>query len=412
MVAFNRRESKVMGTTAIVTAGAGARGAYEAGILSVLVPRLLAEAAGEERIVLVGTSAGAVNTALLAESVDPMEAIDNTLQMWESLSASDIFAGLTRTAIRNIASYLAELLGRGQLHSLLDSAPLRRTAEKMINLDQLRDNLDGGKGWAHGAGIVTTSRTSGRTIVFLQGKGIAHPPPDDVRGIDYVPVAMAIPHILASAAIPMAFLPIHIDQPPAIDGWFVDGGVRLNAPIKPALALGADRVIVVATTPDPGTSQPAPVASREPDVFDAAGVVMQALLVDQMAEDVHALRKTNRFAEVAEAEAPAKAGAKPLARRDAGRKYRQVQNVYLGPPEAGIISGLANEIFERRYRGWFKRFSDMGVLGHLLGGPTESHGDLLSFLFFDPEFHSALIESGQQHAEQALGPGPGLPWRF
>ncbi len=253
---------------------------------------------------------------------------------------------------------------------------------------------------------MTTSRSSGRTIIFLQGKAIAQPPPDEVRGIDYVPVALAIPHVLASAAIPMAFLPIHIEQPPTVDGWFVDGGVRLNAPIKPALAVGADRVIVVATTPDPDTSQAAPAAATEPDVFDGAGVVLESLLVDQMAEDVHALRRTNRFVEVA-----TKAGARPTARRDSGRVYREVQNVYLGPPKAGIISTLANEVFERRYRGWFKQFSDVGILGTLLGGSTESHGEILSFLFFDPEFHSALIQLGKQHAEQALGPGPGIPWR-
>lgn len=78
------------------------------------------------------------------------------------------------------------------------------TLEKKVNWGQLRDNLDGGKGWAHGAGIVTTSPSSGRTIIFLQGKGLAHPPADDVRGIDYVPVSLAAPHVVASAAIPMA----------------------------------------------------------------------------------------------------------------------------------------------------------------------------------------------------------------
>ena len=118
-----------MGTTAIVTAGAGARGAYEAGALSVLVPRLLLEAAGKERIVLLGTSAGAINTALLAASTDPAEAIQNMLQVWETTSASDVFAGLRRTAIRDATSYLAELLGRGQINSLLDTAALRRTVD-------------------------------------------------------------------------------------------------------------------------------------------------------------------------------------------------------------------------------------------------------------------------------------------
>ena len=396
-----------MGTTAIVMAGAGARGAYEAGILSVLVPRLLADTGGEERIVLLGTSAGAINAVLLAASRNPKEAIDNTLQLWESAGTSDVFAGLRRTAIRDVTAYCAELLGRGQLNSLLDTAALRRTMEKKIDWDQLQDNLDGGKGWAHRAGIVTTSCISGRTVVFLQGNGMA-PPPDDVRGIDYVPATLATPHVLASAAIPAAFLPVRIDQPVAVDGWFVDGGVRLNAPITPALALGAERVIVVATTPDPDNSESPPVAPAEPDVFGAAGVVLEALLADRMAEDIRTLRRTNRFVDAGE-----KAGAPPLAHRDARHVYRRVQHVFLGPPAAGIISALATEVFARRYRGWLRHFSDVGILGRLLGGSTEaSHGEILSFLFFDPDFHSALTHLGQQHARQALGTGPGLPWRF
>jgi NTE family protein len=402
-----------VGTTAIVTAGAGARGAYEAGALSVLVPRLLLdEAAGEESIVLLGTSAGAINTALLAASTDPAEAIQNMLQVWETTSASDVFAGLRRTAIRDATSYLAELLGRGQINSLLDTAALRRTVEKKLDWGRLRDSLDRGKGWAHGAGIVATSSSSGRTTVFLQGKGIAHPPPDDFRGIDYVPVTLAAPHVLASAAIPIAFLPVRVDPSPAKDGWFVDGGVRLNAPIRPALALGADRVIVVATTPDPDSPHSAPVAPSAPDVFDAGGIVLHALLVDRMAEDVHTLRKTNRFVEAA-----GKAGALPPAHRDTGQPYRQVQNLFLGPPEAGLISAAANEVFARNYRagnyrGWFKRLSDIGILGTMLGGSSaESHGEILSFLFFDLDFHSVLIHLGKKHAEEALGAGPGLPWR-
>ena len=315
--------------------------------------------------------------------------------------------GLTRTAIRNVAAYAAELLGHGQLNSLLDSAALRRTLDKKVNWGQLRDHLDGGTGWAHGAGIVTTSASSGRTIVFLQGKGMPHPGPDDARGIDYVPVTLATPHVVASAAIPMAFLPVHIGQPSTVDGWFVDGGVRQNAPITPALALGADRVIVVATTPDPDRPQSLPAGPTEPDVFDAAGVVLRALLMDRMADDVRALRTTNRFVAAAE-----KAGAPPLVHRGTGHAYRHVPSLFLGPPRTGILSATANDIFKRRYRGRLKQLSDPGILGTLIGGSSAaSHGEILSFLFFDPEFHSALTRLGKQHAEQALGPGPGLPWR-
>jgi NTE family protein len=51
---------------AIVVGGAGARGAYEAGALSVLVPRL--RTAGCEPRVYVGTSAGAITVTLFGAS--------------------------------------------------------------------------------------------------------------------------------------------------------------------------------------------------------------------------------------------------------------------------------------------------------------------------------------------------------
>jgi NTE family protein len=61
---------------------------------------------------------------------------------------------------------------------------------------------------------------------------------------------------MASAAIPVLFPSVHVDEPAEAAGWYVDGATRRRAPLAPALELGADRVVVVGTgglrpPPDP-----------------------------------------------------------------------------------------------------------------------------------------------------------------
>ena len=125
---------------------------------------------------------------------------------------------------------------------------------------------------------------------------------------------------------------------------------------------------------------------------------MHALLVDRMADDIRALRRVNTLVSTG--------------RRRARRSgYRMIPNLYLGPPKPGLISRAANDVFSSRYAGIRGRCPTCGLLGRLLGGTRDSHGDLLSFVFFDREFHEALIELGRAHASAALGAsGTPLPW--
>jgi NTE family protein len=386
-------------------------------VLSVLLSRLVKDDPNSE-IMVIGTSAGAINTAILAGFASPAESVREATRLWTSIGLGDVFTGLRSTVLRDAGLYLSQVLRpRGHhLDSLLDSSPLHRTMTREFDWDRMHERLDSGCGWVSTAGVVTTGCESGRTVVFLEGRAVEVPWTDSLRGIDYVPAQLGVPHVLASAAIPGAFLPVSIEHPPGRSSWYVDGGVRLNCPIQPALTLGADRVVVVATTPDPDQgAAPIPRYAGKPDVFDVAGVVMHSILVDRMAEDIRSLRRTNallmgRGRSPRQPRATAHAGRNSRSGRGRGDRYRLIPHLYVGPPQPGIISAAANRFLRDQHRRWTGRLSDLGVLAFLVGGSAESHGELLSFLLFDSEFLGRLIELGQAHAELALGAGS-LPWR-
>jgi NTE family protein len=387
------------GRVALVLAGAGARGAYEAGALSVLLPRLAA--AGITPSLYVGTSAGAINATLLAASahLPAEEQAAAALQLWRSLHTDDVFRSPLLTGGGTAARWAGQLLHvRGaRLTGLLDTAPLQALAARALDWDQLHRNLGPDRVLA----VVATSGRDNRTVVFVSGVDRV-PPSDDDRPIDYRAVRVGPAHVLGSAAIPVGFPPAWV---PAQDGeggeWFLDGGVRLNAPLKPALALGADAVVVVATHPVlDGAPEVAHTADSEPpDVDDTVVRVMDAALVDRMVEDVKTLARTNRLVE------------------DADGPYRVVPFLAIGPEERGTLAELAAQVFgteagpvARARR--FLRDPTMRVLGRALDGDGGRRGDLMSYLFFDPEFAEAAIERGRLDAEAAFAdvPDGAVPW--
>ncbi len=78
--------------------------------------------------------------------------------------------------------------------------------------------------------------------------------------------------------------------------WYVDGGVRLNMPLKPAVQMGAGRLGVVATRPrhwPVGLPSQQTTGTGEPDLFNTAAVILRAMLADRMVEDLHRLESRN-----------------------------------------------------------------------------------------------------------------------
>jgi NTE family protein len=169
--------------------------------------------------------------------------------------------------------------------------------------------------------------------------------------------------------------------------------VRLNAPLRPAVALGADHLVVIAAhaTRYPVATPQEP--GERPDIADAAAMTLHSVLADRVIEDLHDLRTRNRW--LASGTAPA----------GGEREYHHVNAMEVSPTP-GALAELAAEVLHSKGRAWWRE-TDSLALGRLLRGVGDGPGqqELLSYMFFDDEYFSRQMEIGQSVAREALARG-------
>src|SRR5271166_807158 len=150
---------------ALVLAGGGVRGAYEAGALAALAPALAAR--GETPDIVVGTSIGALNGAFVAARADePLEAVAAAgLEMWRELRWGDALRPLVSPfELRRLLSAATMLAGlRGaRVPELLDPSPLRGTLERLVAFERIARNVKDGALTA--VAVVATAYATTRSV--------------------------------------------------------------------------------------------------------------------------------------------------------------------------------------------------------------------------------------------------------
>ena len=185
--------------TAFVFAGGGSTAAAEVGMLRAIV------AHGVMPDFVVGASAGAINALYFATKPD-VPGVEDLARLWMTLNRSDVFP---------ISRFRSMLALAGRRASLLDPDALATTLLARIPIRTLEQATIP----CH---IVATDFETGEEVVISSGP--------------------AIDALLASAAIPVLFPPRRIGN-----RLLSDGGISSNAPISAAIALGAERVIVLPT---------------------------------------------------------------------------------------------------------------------------------------------------------------------
>ncbi len=391
----------------LVLSGGGARGAYEAGVLSVLLPEL--ERRGQRPTVLVGSSAGALNGASLAANADQdaEQATARLVAQWRGLRLDDVFHSIARwqaplTALR----YAGEVLGVPgmRLPALLDPAPLRNSVHRLVDFSAVHRNVRDGT--LDCLAVCASPAANPRNTVFVESQG-QHDLPSHLT-TEYVATTLSGDHLMASAAIPMLFPAVRVHEPTGSEGWYYDGSTRLNTPLDPALELGVDRLVVIGThSIGPRPSELWAAHEKDPDFADGALQLLTATLISPMINDVRRIGQVNQLL--------SGAGRAVAAHREAQHKrpYRQVPYMYIAPATRGVLGDIASEVFRRYYRSSRAITApDLVILSRLLGGESEQHGELISYLMFEPEFLNETIALGYHDAHRWLDrvPAPDAPW--
>ena len=204
-----RRPERARGApwTAFVLSGGGNYGVSQVGMLHALIER------GIYPDVVIGTSAGALNGAAIASS-PTLEKVEELAEVWSGLTGDTVFpAGAIRRAW-NILRRDDHLIPNRGLEAVIERAnPAPTFADLQVPLR-----------------IVTTDLITGDEIVIVSG-----------------PVA---PALLASAALPGIFPPVHLNG-----HVLVDGAVVNLVPISHALAGPVERIFVLDVSDPIGEKQ-------------------------------------------------------------------------------------------------------------------------------------------------------------
>src|SRR4029453_3665143 len=98
-----------------------------------------------------------------------------------------------------------------------------------------------------------------------------------------------IDHVLASCALPFFFPAVQVDH-----AWYGDGGIRLTAPLSPAVHLGARRIIAVSTRYARSREEAdRPMVAGYPPPAQGAGVRPNAIFLDQLDGDALQMQRIN-----------------------------------------------------------------------------------------------------------------------
>lgn len=274
--------------------GGGARAAYQAGVLHALAQ----QAPDLQFPILTGVSAGAINAAHLANTTGSwVDSTERLVKLWANIRSEDVIGTRGAPLVTNALRWSIRLFSGGTdpvppTRGMLDTEPLRRFLHKELSADrnghlpQVQRNLEAGR--LDALAITSTNYATGQAISWVASKNAAMWERPLRRS---APCEMNVEHIMASASLPLFFPAVEI-----AGHWHGDGGIRLTAPLSPALHLGAQKILVISTRRMPGKAATVDEnASAYPAPAKILGTLMNAIFLDNLDFDAANLERINQL---------------------------------------------------------------------------------------------------------------------
>ena len=386
--------------TGLILSGGGARAAYQVGVLAAIAQLRQAarQALGDgpeadaQRVamaanpfpIISGTSAGAINAAVLACGADDFDfAMAELVEVWGNFRVEQVYdtgvLGMVRSGARWLSLLsLGWLLRQKRLRpkSLLNNDPLRGLLTERVRFGRLPGLMQDGH--LQALAITASSYSTGEHVTFFQSGGTVAPWVRNQRLAQQSPIT--VPHLLASAAIPFVFPAQRLDGPRG-PAFFGDGSMRQTAPTSAAIHLGADRLLVIGVG---RMQEPGPTEHNEPqypNLGQIAGHALSSIFLDSLSVDVERLQRINQTLELI-----------PPDKRT---------NTHLRPVDLLLIAPSQRlDVMAAKYANALPPTvqSLLRTLGRT-NSSAQGQGDaLLSYLLFEAPYTQAIMDLGRADA--------------
>ncbi len=371
------------GGLALVLSGGGARAAYQIGLLA----RVAEELPDLQVEVLTGVSAGALNAAYLAAREGNLsERLASLTQVWSQIRVENVLDADAGTLGGGVVAWGSRLVGGGRLKllsasGLVGTEPLAKLMREVLNVGHndsavpsIASALENTP--LRAVAVTGSSYTTGRSVTWIQAHAEDHRWQSWERPTRVgVTAPITVDRILASSSLPFLFPAVNVDGQ-----WFGDGGIRLIAPLSPAVHLGASKILAV-TTRYPKTDAEAELAQVDdyPPPIQIGGSLLNAVFLDSFDQDALTMQRINHLTSRLPVEE--RAGLRP------------VGLLVLRPSKD--LGALAND-YE------FRLPKPLRFMVRGLGTRETRSNDLLSLIMFQEDYLHALLDLGRADAEAQL----------